>query len=548
MSRLDSALDETVRYTESLDTSGWADLVARLVRDCHPEQRDFVLCDARYIAACIGRGGGKTTGGNVRFLRRMMTTPGAVCIFVAKTRTHAKDILWLDTKELFRKLGFRAGRDIIYNETTLTARLARNGSSLRLIGADSQKDMDGVRGNTYHEVGIDEAAAHPDSLLTYFIREVIGMRLVGSLWLIGTAGKRPKGIFYEATRRGAERSRPWKDRAQHPEWRGWWSHKWTLDSAIEATKDRPIPALLEIQQAQREEIAANGYSDDNPIKRREFDAEWAVDDAANVYSYRIHLAGDEAARRGVPDGTLWNQWNPERVGPMAIAKLPDTFDDWIHIIAIDPGFSDPTAINVFSASPTDQTRTIYHRLCLERREMRPELIAKALIGDELNHEKPGGVIGAIGEWPACIIGDPAHQMALAIFSEMASVYSIHIEPAPKGFRYKVGAIEVVNGDLVDGRLRVLKDSELEAQMLDLQWDETRTGELMERKSQPNHSTDCAVIARGAFSRFITIGSAEIPGDPASDPRSPSYSPPMPDTAPADDYSQLFQDDYAALLG
>lgn len=547
LSRLDNALDETERLVAGADTSGWTSLVDRLVRDCHPEQREFVLCNARYIAACIGRGGGKTTGGNVRFLRRMMTTPAAFCIFVAKTRNQAKTLLWTETKELFRRLGFRTGKDVTYNETTLAVTLRRNGSQLRLIGADSQPDLDSIRGKTYHEVGIDEAASHPDQLLGYLIREVLGMRLVGSLWLIGTAGKRPKGIFYEATRRGADRSRPWKDRAQHPDWRGWWSHKWTLDSAIEATKDRPIPALLEIQKAQREEIAANGYSDDNPIKRREFDAEWAVDDAANVYTYRIHLSGKEAEARGVPDGTLWNQWDPERIGPLRIAKLPSGFDDWLHIIAMDPGFTDPTAINVFSVSPTDPTRTIYHRMGIERTKMHAELIAKALIGDELDHDKPGGIIGAIGEWPVVMVADPAHQMSQAILAELSNVYSLHIEPAQKGFRYKVGAIEVVNGDLVDGRLKVLKDSELEAQMIDLQWDETKGGELMERKSQPNHSCDCTVYARAVISRFITTGGGEPAEDPTTDPRSPQYVPPMPDEN-REDYSSLFRDDYALLLG
>jgi hypothetical protein len=546
LSRLDNALDETERLVAGADTSGWTSLVDRLVRDCHPEQREFVLCNARYIAACIGRGGGKTTGGNVRFLRRMLSQR-ANCVFVAKTRKHAKTLIWINTKDLFKRLGFRTGKDVTYNETELTVTLCRNGSTLRLVGADNAADLDSLRGIEYNEVGIDEAASHPDALLDYLIREVIGMRLVGSLWLIGTAGKRLKGIFYEATRRGATRSRPWRDRAQHPDWRGWWSHKWSLESAIESTRDRPITKLLETYQAQLEEIAANGYSDENPIKRREIDAEWAADDVANVYAYRIHLAGKEAADRGVPDGTLWNQWDPERVGPLRIAKLPAGYDDWLHVIAIDPGFTDPTAINVFSVSPTDPTRTIYHRMGIERTKMHAELIAKALIGDELDHDKPGGIIGAIGEWPVVMVADQAHQMAQAILAELSNVYSLHIEPAQKGFRYKVGAIEVVNGDLVDGRLKVLKDSELEAQMIDLQWDETKGGELMERKSQPNHSTDSAIYARMAISKFISTGGREPELDPTTDPRSPQYVPPMPDES-REDYSSLFRDDYALLLG
>lgn len=528
--RLDSALDETERRSAALDTSGWSALVDRLINDCHPEQRAFVLDDGRYISACIGRGGGKTTGGNVRFLRRMLTQSDARCVFIAKTRLHAKDLLWSETKQLFARLGFVAGRDITYNETSLTATLRRNGASLRLVGADKAADLDSLRGKTYHEVGIDEAASHTDALLDYLIREVIGMRLVGSLWLIGTAGKRLKGIFYEATRRGSKRHRPWSEREQHPGWKGWSSHKWSLKSAIEATKDRPIPKLLEIYAAQLEEIAANGYTDDNPVKRREFDGEWAADDTTNVYTYRIYHP---------ETGELWNQWDPPRDGPLGIGRLPTTFDDWAHVISMDPGFTDPTAINVFSFSPSDPSRTIYHRLCFEQTALYAKLIAQKLIGEQLNHERPGGIIGALGEWPNGMIADPAHQMAKAILAELANVYGIQIEPAEKGFGYKVGAIAVVNGDLVDGRIKVLKGSKLEEQLLDLQWDESRTGELIERKSQPNHSTDCLVYGRILIGKFMVQQAGEPP------PEAPPDAPPMPDEIMG---SGFYREDLESLLG
>jgi len=536
--RLDAGLDETQRKQDARDVSGWLALVDRLVDECHPEQRDFVLDLARYIVGLVGRGGGKTTAGNVRFVRCMLTTAGARCLFVARTRDHARQLIWLETKEMFTRLGFVAGKDVVYNESTLTATLTRNGASLRLVGADKIADLEALRGKTYHEVGIDEAASHPDKLLAYLIREVIGPRLVGSLWLIGTAGRRLKGLFYEVSRRGSKLSRPWKDRAAYPDWKGSSLHRWSLKSAIDATADRPIPKLLELYAAQQLEIAAQGLSDDNPVKRREYDAEWAADDTLNVYSYRIY---NEA-------GELWNQWNPERVGPLAIAKLPDTFTDWVHIIAMDPGFTDPTAINVFATSPSDPSRTIYHRLCYEQTKLHARPIAHLLIGSELKHDAPTGIIGAIGEWPNAMIADPAHQMAQALLAELVEVYGIHIEPAQKGFRYKVGAIENVNGDLVDGRIKVLKDSELEEQLLDLQWDESKTGEQIERKGQPNHSADCLAYGRALLQQFMSaIAPPPAPPLPA-DPRSPGYVPPML-TEPSEDYSHLMgDDDYSALLG
>lgn len=546
--RLDASLEATEQQLAAMDTSRWSTLVERVVNDCHPEQRDFVLDPSRYIVGVVGRGGGKTTGGRARFVRRLLTTPRARCVYIAKTKDHARRLMWVPLKELFKQLGFRPRVDLTYNETSLTVTIHRTGASLWLVGADKPADMEPLRGETFHEVGIDEGASHADSLLTDLIRSILGPRLLCALWVIGTPGKRLKGLFYEISRRGSKLSRPWKEREDpaYANWRGWSLHKWSLKSAIEATRERPIPALVDLYNIQQAEISDQGLSDDNPVKRREYDGEWAADDFVNVYRYRIHVAGDAAVAAGVPDGTLWNQWAPEREGPLQIAKLPKTFNDWCHIIALDLGFSDPTAFNVFAFSPSDTTRTIYHRLCIERRAMYAQSIAHLLIGAELNHERPSGIIGAIGEWPNGMVADSAHQMAEAILAELANVYGITIERATKGYRYKLGAIDLLNGDLVDGRLKVLANSELETQMLDLQWAESRAGEPMERKDQPNHSTDCALYARGMITQFLSAAH-DVP-DIKPDPSSPGYEPPMPDAGSADDYSALFQDDYAALLG
>lgn len=538
--RLDAGLDETERLASARDTSHWSALLQRLIDDCHPEQRDFVLDDARYLAAIVGRGGGKTSGGRARFVRRMLTTPEAKCIYIAKTRDHAERLMWLPLKEVFKALGFVTGVDVIYNETKLRCTLVRTKATIQLWGADKPGYVEALRGDSYHEVGIDEAAIHPDKMLTNLIRAILGPRLLGALWLIGTPGDRLKGLFYDVTRRGSKLSRLWRERAEHPGWRGWSLHKWSLKSAIDGTRERPIPVLVQLYQIQQDEIATQGLTDDNPVKRREYDGEWAADDTINVFSYRIHH----------PDtGALWNQWDPPREGPLMMAKLPEGLTDWAHVIALDLGFSDPTAINVFSFAYSDPTRTIYHRLCFEQKGMHSQMIAHKLLGPELDHEHPGGIIGALGEWPSGMIADSAHQMAEMILAEIGNVYGIRIDPMTKGFRYKLGAITVVNGDLVDGRLKILKDSHLEEQMLDLQWTESpRTGAPMERKDQPNHSTDCAIGARAIIGTLITAGpQAGDQHDPAKDPNSPKYEPPMPDEIKGE-FAHLFQDDYQALLG
>lgn len=537
--RLDFALEEVEQQNAALDTSHWAELVDRVLDECHPDQRDFADDPSRYVVGLIARGGGKTTGGRARFAKRLLTTPAARCFYLAHTRYHAERLMWKPIKELFRALGFVEGKDVIYNETKLLLTLPRTDAQLQLWGADKLTNVEKLRGDSYHEVGIDEAASQNDKLMAYLIQEIFGPRLLGAVFVIGSPGKRLKGLFYDITRRGSTESRPWKERDSYPGWAKWSLHRWSLRSAVAATAERPIPALVDLLRIQDLEIINRGLSPDNPVRRREYDGEWAADDSINIYRYRIH---NDA-------GELWNQWDPERVGPMRIAKLPETFSDWIHVVAMDPGFTDPTAINVFAVAISDPTRTMYHRLCLERTGLYARLIAEILLGAEIKNDAPRGVIGAIGEWPNALVADTAHQMAMALLAELGDVYGIPIDPAQKGFDYKVGAIEGVNGDFFDGRIKVLKDSELEEQLLDLQWDESKTGKQIERPGQPNHSTDCLVYGRVKMQTFLSA-CPPPPEQRKLDPRDPNYVPPLPAAPPSmvsgDGYGLTFAGDYFSL--
>jgi hypothetical protein len=83
----------------------------------------------------------------------------------------------------------------------------------------------------------------------------------------------------------------------------------------------------------------------------------------------------------------------------------------------------------------------------------------------------------------------------ALVEELSNVYGLRVTPAKK--KDKHDAIELFNGDLVDGRIKVLKGSSLEDQLLSLQWAIDDFGKLKESKAQANHSTDAAIYARTA---------------------------------------------------
>jgi hypothetical protein len=462
---------------------GW---IAKLRSACHPLQLAFVDDPGSRVSALCGRGGGKTTGALVRLLQTMGRRRKAPCLFVAVTREHAREIVWDHLKDIVEKLGV----DATFNETKLVCTLARNGSTLKLAGADDRKEIDKLRGKSFAGVVIDEAASHDGKLLENLLVRVIGPRLGdldGWIALIGTPGHQLSGPFYEATRPGGDLHRPYadRDRPEFAEWIGWSSHHWTLKDGAPH-----VPAMQRLWDEALREKKRQGWSDSHPVWLREYLACWAADDTENVFRYRPHL----------DDGTPWNVWDPPRVGPLRVAQLPAERDDWMWALAFDKGFSDNFAVNAFAFSPSDPSKTILHVFCFEKPKFYARPLAELLLGEDLSTDSPGGLFGHLG-WPVGSVGDTDE----AFLAELANVYGVRAVQARRNREFKFGAIELVNGDLVDGRIKVLKGSHLEQQLLQLQWVTNEFGDLKENKAQPNHSTDCLVYGRKLIAHLFESG-------------------------------------------
>ena len=476
----DVAAEERFSPIDSFDDDYIEEKTRRVIADCHRKQGWYVADPSLWITAIVGRGGGKTTGQKARFILRMLRTPQARCVYIATTRVQAEILLWGPLKDTLERLGFQVGRDVTFNETKLLCTFTRNRARLRLVGADDKREIDKLRGQPFHEVCIDEAASFPPALLDNLIDRIISPRLGdfnGTLCMIGTPGHDLRGQFYDATRPGAVHDdgtpihRPWEERhlPEFADWKGWSSHSWSLDDP-DAQK---IPALRSIWARDLEIKARNRWGDDHPIWVREYLGRWAADDSENVFKYRPHDA----------EGNPWNQWDPERVGPLKFAKLPDGLD-WNYVLGMDLGHADPFALVVLAFSPSDPTRTIYHVFEFAKTKMYARTIAELLIGPGLDAHRPSGVLGVTG-WPDGMVADLA-GLGDTLLDELREVYGIRIAAAEKGFKYKAPAIELCNGDLVDGRIKILKGSMLEKEMVQLQWVVDEYGRLTENKAQANH--------------------------------------------------------------
>jgi hypothetical protein len=449
----------------------WLPRERMLVNALHPKQRAAALDSHRRVADLTGRGCGKTTKQKARYVRKMGRIPKSRNLYIAKTREQAEELMWNPLKETHEKLEIQAH----YDETFLKCTL-KNGSFLRLVGCDDKKQVEKLRGQPFHEVGIDETASIDPRLLHHLIFRIIGPRLGdfgGCLVLSGTPGHILSGPFYEATRIGSNISRDWedRDRPDFQDWKGWSTHRWCLKDGAPY-----VPAMARLWDEALIEKAANGWSDTHPIWLREYMGQWAADDSEMVFRYRPHAE----------DGSQWNQWSPER-DAKGFAKLPP--GDWNFVYGMDLGSSDPFALNVFAFRGNE--KILYHVYEFERREMFARPIAQLLLGEELNHENPTGLLSVTG-WPDAMVAGKEH-LGGALFDELAQVYGIRLDEADR--KDKHDTIELFNGDLQDGRIKILKDSKLEHQLLNLQWKQDDWGKLKEDKSARNDHADSALYAR-----------------------------------------------------
>lgn len=494
----------------------------RVVANCHPRQRAFVLDPHRRVSALVGRRGGKTTGQRARFVLKMLRVPRARCLYIATTRVAAADLMWGPLKDLLGRLGIEA----TFNETRLLCTLKRNGSTLKLVGASDTSEVDKIRGNKFHEVGIDEAASFPAARLENLIDRVIGPTLGdyrGTLSMFGTPGHILAGPFYDSTRPSSDRHRRYDDRElpEFASWTSWSSHSWTLLDGAPY-----VPAMKNAWDEALQEKADKGWSDDHPVWLREWLGQWAADSTENVFKYRPHV-----------EGIAWNQWDPfaehklEGVPALAhaLAQL-DPVPDWHYVVGQDMGHADPYACNIFAFSPSDITKTIWHVYGVERTKMYAKLIAELLLGIELRHEKPTGLLSATG-WPDGMVMDAD----LAVLDELQSVYGLRILKAEKKKDYKLGAIELVNGDLIEGRIKIIKGSALADQLSQLQWRTDEFGQVSENKAQANHSTDTLIYARLLIANLFESGNLETS---ASSRKSRDDAWKDPEDEPAEDYDGL----------
>lgn len=520
----------------SPDEAWAAKIRERILADCHPWQRMAVEDPSRRVSMLVGRGGAKTTTMRARQAIKVTSIRRADILYLATTQDHALKLNWGPLQEMNEHYGL----ELTFKLSDMTATCKRTGGAITMSGMETDRDLEVHRGFSRNEADIDEAASHEKDRLRKALREIIGPRLGdrdGCILIGGTPGHDLDGEFYDATRPGSARHSPYADREAPGYVRRYWSsHAWSLAQVCALPRAAELyPALVKLWADDLFEKDEQGWSDDHPIWMREYLGLWSADFTGRVFQYdpRHHQwdpFGDGQKLEGVPGLRV------------ALAKLAAMGVENLHfVIAADGGHSDPFALNVFAFSPTDVLRRIWHVMFVERTGWfaqlvagliaGPESAARAMIGAPM--EPLGGVLGEIG-WPDAAVMDTDP----ATLTELQRVYCLSLKKADREANAKKGSIELVNGELHEKRLFVIKGSPLEDQLTQLKWREDINGRLKEDPRQANHSTDTLVYGRKEIAILFESGvvTPEKPGA-AAGPGAPTIGPsshiPAGDPVPGD---------------
>lgn len=267
--------------------------------DTFPQQNQFILDPARYLAACCTRRAGKSSALALRFLRTMEKYPRGQSLYLSLTQESAKQIMWGVLQDMDEK--YKLGLSFVESSLTVAH---PNGHKLRLMGADLTNFIRRLRGRKFAGVAVDECqefGVHINSLVDDVLTPSIADYEDGWLALTGTPGCVPNGMFFDITQGGKF---------------GYSVHRWSiLDNPY-----MPNPAaFIADLKAKRE------WDDTNPTLRREWRGEWVLD----VQS-------------------LWVRYSEAK---NHYQQIPDIYPHkYNYIMGIDIGFNDADAIAILAWS------------------------------------------------------------------------------------------------------------------------------------------------------------------------------------------------------
>lgn len=249
---------------------------------CHRKQADFVaaVMAHRFVTVCAGRQSGKSHAAVAAGIEICRSRANVSVLYIASTHDSVKRMAWKAA------LKFNADHHLgaVPNYTDLSLTFS-NGSQLVLIGVDTEKAADRVRGiQRLVAAFVDEMQLFSPEVSTALLRDAIrpALRpLRGKLILMGTPNKLGMiGPWWEAIQRSEALGKA--DGSQH-------HFKWTVYDTEGILIDGVPVTLADIEATIQEDLEIEKQTKDSAWFLVEYMAEWVVDMAARAYHFNDEL-------------------------------------------------------------------------------------------------------------------------------------------------------------------------------------------------------------------------------------------------------------------
>jgi hypothetical protein len=453
------------------------------IKRTNAKQHALIVDPSPHSAALCPRRAGKSYAGAATALITGEAKPDSISIIISLNLKQLRRLYWSGAPSGLFNLNRQYGLNITWNNSSLRWE-HENGSIGYLMGADDDDQLEVLRGMEADLYLVDECKSFVPNRLEKLVTEIIGPQRAtrqGRLILIGTPGNNLSGPFYDAT---AVNARDDKGRrlsvdygAKDPSGRDtlknrlWSRHHWTLEDNT-AKRHQWTEALIT--------KAEKGWSDDEPVWRREYLGEWTAGGDGTVYLY-----GTERPKGNVT-------WHPE-VTKDNLTGLPPELGPWRLIAGLDIGFEDRTALVVAAYSAV--AGELRHVFDHSQAHMVVDDVADLLRSTQER-------LGAIEK----IYADTGNLGKMVVATLARSGFPV--EAAEK--REKYDFIELLNSAFTRGEVKIIPGTLLEEQLLTDAWDLeggtreelARLGKLREDDAIPNDSVDAFLyLYRGSLHRF-----------------------------------------------
>lgn len=481
------------------------DKAALILERANPVQRNLILDRAMYVGARCPRRSGKTYAVTSKALYLGESRPGSRVLIISLTLKSTVENYWSGAPGGLWAQNAKYDLSLKFNATYHTWEHP-NGSRGMLAGAETKADIEKLRGAAAEAdlVILDECKSFAPALLDELIENVIEPGLMtrnGQLLMVGTPGSIPLGQFYQATCLIARITAPTPEDPQRTiptcaEWHEIQSGK--LGPAYAGMTNEEVSDLFSLHTWTIQDNEAvpgqwaralsikrrKQYDDNHPVWRREFLGEWVSDASDLVYAF---------ARAKSEGRATWfpNYEHDHKTG------LNEKDGPWHMLLGLDLGFVDDSAAVLVAYSETlKELRHIYDFKA-------PGLDAQAFAEEVL------GIIDIYG-LPEMIVADVGGGGSKMIIEMLNQRFGLCIQPAAK--REKQDHIELLNGDFLANRVKIIPNSDLDHELCGLQWDLSndskvilsRTGRLREDPSCPNHLCDALLyVWRFSYHYYAT---------------------------------------------